>query len=217
MKSFSLWKLWMKNEWFFALSLLLSFSLDDISHKEMKRKSFRTNWSLFSVTCVQFHQPFYEQLFLFESVLQSFVVFTVWVCNFLQNEIGTYAAHKILVKLNIGVNFTNRLAQSACTQCLIQKMLFSFTYKTAHNFIEITTRIYAHLLCSTIYSVCKKDQRKSNGAKAVQKKLVKLNFGRQFFPRKISWLFCSTFFIEPSRMNGIVRIEKGKKTQSSFS
>ena len=37
--------------------------------------------------------------FLYISVLRSVSVLTVWVCNFMQKDIGTKAASKLLVKL----------------------------------------------------------------------------------------------------------------------
>jgi hypothetical protein len=47
--------------------------------------------------------------FSYEIFLRSFYVFTIWVCNFWQKDFGAKAAHKMLVKLTPGVNFTNIL------------------------------------------------------------------------------------------------------------
>jgi len=47
---------------------------------------------------------------LYKTVFRSFSLLTVWVCNFFwQQNIGTKAAHKMLVKLKPGANFTNIL------------------------------------------------------------------------------------------------------------
>jgi hypothetical protein len=54
--------------------------------------------------------------FLCLSVLDSFLLITVWVCNFWLNEIGTKAAGEMLMKLTIGVDFINiLLAAFTCT------------------------------------------------------------------------------------------------------
>jgi hypothetical protein len=45
--------------------------------------------------------------FSYKSFLRSFYVLTYWACNFWQKNFGAKAAHKILVKLTPGGNFTN--------------------------------------------------------------------------------------------------------------
>jgi len=61
-----------------------------------------------------------QAAFLYKSVLCSFTVFTVCVCNFWQKEISTKAAHKMLVKLTKGVNFTNILQAAFVQKCSLQ-------------------------------------------------------------------------------------------------
>ena len=46
---------------------------------------------------------FYEQLFLYKIVSLSFLVLTVWVCNFCQKEIIAKAACELLLKLTPGL------------------------------------------------------------------------------------------------------------------
>ncbi len=42
--------------------------------------------------------------FLFESLLLSFSLITIWLCNFLAKDIDAKAAHKMLIKLKIDIH-----------------------------------------------------------------------------------------------------------------
>jgi len=51
---------------------------------------------------VSISQTFYKQLFVQKCFLSSFLLLSVWLCNFLtQKNIGTKAACKMLVKLTL--------------------------------------------------------------------------------------------------------------------
>ena len=68
-----------------------------------------------------------------------------------------------------------------------QKMPFSFTNKIAPNFTSILNKN----LRSTFYDVCKKDQRKSNGAK---EKVSEIEFWQTIFSKKNKLTFLFYFF-----------------------
>jgi len=61
------------------------------------------------VSLVSISPTFYEQIFLYTSVLQSFSLLTVWLCNFCPKIICAKAARKMLAKLTPCEQLTNGL------------------------------------------------------------------------------------------------------------
>jgi len=61
---------------------------------------------------VSISPTFYEQLFLYASVLPNFYVPTIVVCTFWQKKIGKINARRMLAELTIGLKACERHAAS---------------------------------------------------------------------------------------------------------
>jgi len=78
-----------------------------------KRLTLQSPGSRLATTRCQFQQHSMHDL-LCKSVLRSFSLITVWLCNFWHNNIGTKAACEMLMKLTTGINFVNFIQAVFC-------------------------------------------------------------------------------------------------------